>query len=679
MSGAPRASALLLCAVAALASAASARGQAAISTASGGRSPLPGYPHIRGVIPVQDGSLTGAAPGAAAPRAQTQPAGQAAAASRGTLSALTPDCPAGEEPGMNVCWWGGPVVRGAIVHLIFWQGPGTAHAFSSSYIAAVTHFFERVAAASGQDTNVFAVESQYAGSDGAGEYRVLFEPPRDVYIDTEHALPASGSEKGQCTDTASATVAANPCVTEADLRREIESASEVMATRLGSTAAWGKGLEDVYLVLTPEAVGGCFYGVGEGEAGQNACAFARGGYCAYHSSFGTEKSPQVPELASLPDDVAVEGCETYEDPPASEGAAATLDAASHELSEIISDPLGSGWHDLLGYEIGDKCVPPLSFEPVGALITGIYGLPLGGEPSRLGLSNEVIAGTLFNQQIGGAGYWLQDEWSNSASAAGGGCVQRLIPVQLSVPQGAAAGVPAAFTGSAGEPSDPVDYWVWSFGDGEQLGAAQPTVTHTYSSPGTYTVALTEYDRYGNSNMAVQRVVVGPAPPPGTTSSSSATVTTTITATTARRARRYSLAALLRQLGLPSGARPLPGLGRIALGQAACPPACSLTVRIYAQLTRRRRGRRVRRAVLIGSLQMAVAAGKRRAIALRLNAAGRRMLERLHRLRAEVAILVGDAEGGTFSIRRTYTLSAPARRHAPARRRRSARTAARSAR
>ena len=42
-------------------------------------------------------------------------------------------------------------------------------------------------------------------------------------------------------------------------------------------------------------------------------------------------------------------------------AAAT--AASHELTEAITDPLGNAWFDSKGYEIGDECA--YFYGPVG--------------------------------------------------------------------------------------------------------------------------------------------------------------------------------------------------------------------------------------------------------------------------------------------------------------------------
>ena len=73
-----------------------------------------------------------------------------------------------------------------------------------------------------------------------------------------------------------------------------------------------------------------------------------------------------------------------------------VNTASHEQNESITDPLGTGWYDSAGHEIGDKC--HLVFGPaLSSTSTGKY-----------------------NEKINGHGYWLQEVWSNRAHA----CVQR---------------------------------------------------------------------------------------------------------------------------------------------------------------------------------------------------------------------------------------------------------------
>jgi PKD repeat protein len=59
---------------------------------------------------------------------------------------------------------------------------------------------------------------------------------------------------------------------------------------------------------------------------------------------------------------------------------------------------------------------------------------------------------------------------------------------------------------------PADYtWLWNFGDGSPTSAAQGTVSHLYSTPGTWTVTLTLTDRYGCSKTKQHEVNIIPLP------------------------------------------------------------------------------------------------------------------------------------------------------------------------
>ncbi|MEO6857888.1 MAG: hypothetical protein ABI323_04790 [Solirubrobacteraceae bacterium] len=76
-------------------------------------------------------------------------------------------------------------------------------------------------------------------------------------------------------------------------------------------------------------------------------------------------------------------------------ADAAINVTSHENNEMITDPLGNAWYDLIGNEIGDKCA-------------WNFGAPSGG-----------TSGAEYNQAIATGKYWLQQEWSNAVA----GCVQ----------------------------------------------------------------------------------------------------------------------------------------------------------------------------------------------------------------------------------------------------------------
>jgi PKD repeat protein len=82
------------------------------------------------------------------------------------------------------------------------------------------------------------------------------------------------------------------------------------------------------------------------------------------------------------------------------------------------------------------------------------------------------------------------------------------------------------TGVVGEPItlsvSPLDVWSvlggtsWSFGDG--TSAIGTSVTHTYTSAGSYEVRVHSSDMFGNTTSASGVIVVAPEPPPISTSS-----------------------------------------------------------------------------------------------------------------------------------------------------------------
>jgi hypothetical protein len=142
-------------------------------------------------------------------------------------------------------------------------------------------------------------------------------------------------------------------------------------------------MNKMYLLFTSSGEGSCF------DSGSTECAYTY--YCAYHSSFG---SPSV-----------IYGNEPYGDPntcnsvtvfPTRADADTAATAASHEISEAITDPLGNAWYDSSGSEIGDKC----------AYNYGTNTWDSGKANQNWGLFLEV-----------------QQEFDNHANLGIGGCVQ----------------------------------------------------------------------------------------------------------------------------------------------------------------------------------------------------------------------------------------------------------------
>ncbi len=595
---------------------------------------LPGYPVIRGVVPVLGSK-------AAVSAHEKLVKGSFAAARTRLAGGLKATPVANEEflsecvkeslflSSQDVCYRGGPVLRHLKIHLIFWQGPvsggvaTTEHVetFSAAYIQTVERYFEDVVHDSGAQTNVFAVDPQYGDATGLGEYS--FESA-DSEIRNE-VFPS------KCTDATE--FSEGPCLLDLDIQKEV-----------ATVAAVKMGLKELYVVLTPAGVGGCF------EASSKECAYEQ--YCAYHGDFGGDgMTPEGQTIyADLPFLGKVTGCDSGVHPNAltDNGADAVIDTASHEVNEAITDPIGSqcdeeskeiigceknAWTDVIGQEVADKCLPPES------TVSGIYGEPLGGS----------TASTFYNQLIDGHHYWTQREWSNEAGLFEGGCVQRAINASFTVSAGAQATVPMTLDGSgSGAPGDPATYWVWNFGGGEQVGTASPTISHTFAEAGEHLVALTAYDQYGNGEATVESFNVGPR--------------------AARRRRLLRLSSIKEQIvpgHLTAGqlatrlglhVTKLSGNGPYSLGRAECPPACGVTLQLYAKVATAPGSRHTTKLVLIGSAHVTLAAKGAKKLVLSLNAKGKSLLRANRSLKCRLVVTVEGQEGGTWQIVRSLTLT-----------------------
>jgi hypothetical protein len=162
------------------------------------------------------------------------------------------------------------------------------------------------------------------------------------------------------------------CLTDAQLRTELSS---VIAAH-----GWPHGTSNLYLIYTPKNVGSC--------SSATNCAFT--GFYAYHSSFGSGSSTTLYTNQLYASFVRI-ACDQGQHPNGDD-ADATINYVSHEHNEAITDPLGTGWYDIQGYENGDKCASN-------------FGYALGR-----------TAHGSYNQQIGTDKYWLQQEWSNMRRA-----------------------------------------------------------------------------------------------------------------------------------------------------------------------------------------------------------------------------------------------------------------------
>jgi PKD repeat protein len=403
-------------------------------------------------------------------------AGAGLAASRGA---------AGLDTAGQLSYHGGPVMHSVGTHVIYWDPSGE---FTEEAKEVVHGFLAAVAHDSGSPTNVFAVGGQYTDSKGNAAYVSSLEGEA---VDSE-SYPASGctpkgGDKGP---------PYTRCLTDEQLQEQLSS--YIAAHKLPT------GLGQLYLLLLPHKVASCFEAAGE------ICS--NNYFCAYHSyvSGGSQAKDVVyADIAwSLLDSGNAKSCqfdgnEAIQHPNGdTAGTNATtryadvaLKYLSHEYVEAVTDPLLNAWTDPKGEEIGDKC----NYWSAKANSEG--GDPKAFSPT---LGGEAGAGTLYDQQIDAGSYYLQSEWDNAAEAC------RMKPVALSgaafsaSPEEAQAGSAVSFKASVsdiyGEPR-----YAWKFGDGSEASGESPS--HSYSTPGTYTVTMTPTDALtGSTSASVHRSV-----------------------------------------------------------------------------------------------------------------------------------------------------------------------------
>ncbi len=257
----------------------------------------------------------------------------------------------------NLSYHNGPVMRTNTTYAIYWVPAG--YSVSSGYTSLINGFFSNVVADNGKTSNVYFSDTQYYDTSGPIAYGSTFA---GSVVDT-NSFPTNG-----CSDSYTAV-----CLTDAQIQTELQ--------RVMSANGWTGGSTKLFFVFTPKNVGSC--------AG-SSCAFTQ--YCAYHSWIGSGSSAipyaNQPYAAFVP-----AACDSGQHPNGDD-ADATINVASHEHNEAITDEQGSAWYDRRGYENGDKCA-------------WNFGTSLGS--TSFGQ---------YNQAIGTGKYYLQQEWSNFKS----GCV-----------------------------------------------------------------------------------------------------------------------------------------------------------------------------------------------------------------------------------------------------------------
>ncbi|HET9678031.1 MAG TPA: PKD domain-containing protein [Solirubrobacterales bacterium] len=393
------------------------------------------------------------------------PLNEAAAPQAGSPLGFT--VPTGSPP---LIFHGGPVMPSHEAFAIFWAPSGFS--FPSGYEAAITKYFEDVAADSGKSTNVYSVSAQYSGSNGFVNYEDTFG---GSVVDTT-AYPTTGT----CSPYTGLNGASyTACLSDAKIKAEVESVVE--------DQGWPSGLSAAYYVVLPPEVGSCF-----GTTPGSPC-FDKA-FCAYHG-FASGLGLVYSNISYAPEDT--EGCGVGEYPNGTANGLAddTFSSISHEANEAITDPELNAWFDASGFENGDEC----RNTPFGE----DFGPALGGS-----FAEEDV----FNQAIGSSHYYLQQEWSNASED----CAQRVRPALpvIGAPGSANVGQAVAFSSLSSIPGElGIEAAEWDFGDGS--GGAGFEVAHGYSAVGTYTVTLTLTDEGGFTYSRSQQIAIKtPEPPSG---------------------------------------------------------------------------------------------------------------------------------------------------------------------
>lgn len=359
-------------------------------------------------------------------------------------------------------WHGGPVMTSHEAFAIFWAPSGFS--FPSGYKTAITEYLENVAADSGLSTNVYSVSAQYEGSNGHATYADTFGGA----VDDADAYPSSGTCPAY---TGFHGAEYTACVSDAKLKAEVAS---VVASQ-----EWPTGLGAEYYVVLPPQVGSCF-----GTTSTSGCFDKE--FCAYHSFVSSPKLVYA-NISYSPGDVSGCGVGEYPNGKANGNVDDTLSSLSHEANESITDPELNAWFDEEGFENGDEC-RNTPFEED-------YGAPLGGG-----------VGTLFNESISGAHYYLQQEWSNDIED----CAQRVGPAKPAIANPGTV-IPeqvVEFSGAGSVPGDGgISSYEWEFGDGGSGSGVHPL--HAFAAVGTYTVTLTVTDDGGFTYSTSRKVEVSP--------------------------------------------------------------------------------------------------------------------------------------------------------------------------
>jgi hypothetical protein len=243
--------------------------------------------------------------------------------------------PNGFGPPAPLTYHGGPVMTKATTYAIFWLPAsgklqnGGATSFSSRY----------------QDVQK-ALLSLYPGHGIANNNTQYYSTTCVGFLCTTNYIQNAGGLGGTWVDTqdypasgCADSLTPGNCLSDAQIQAEIQHA-------LTKNPAWVPGINSLFFLFTSS---------GEGSCKDGYCAYTD--YCAYHGFFTSGSTPIL--YANIPYGNAGAACQIPGTPSPNNDpvADAAATAASHELTEAITDPELNAWKtDAFPYpEIGDLC------------------------------------------------------------------------------------------------------------------------------------------------------------------------------------------------------------------------------------------------------------------------------------------------------------------------------------
>ncbi|MHB1858789.1 MAG: PKD domain-containing protein [Solirubrobacteraceae bacterium] len=490
---------------------------------------------------------------------------------------------------------GAPVVSSASspvkVYAIYWSP--IEDLYHGNWQQLVNEFLGNMSGASGSLASAFAVDAQYTDAEGA-------------HAATNVAFAGAYADLEPYPEAEAACVNPNPLVFEAPLSTHPDaciSGRQVQAEleRFIADHSLPRGMGTIYYLLTPPGVTDCLIG----EGGSERCSTYReeGGsanaesyedsFCSYHAAINpggplgggaqTILYAAIPwtagglgdyqiaqsarkqasecqdggwEPAPLPKSPAENRpAEAVQEEPNQSGrgpdgsydaglADLVIGQIATEQQNILTDPLLNGWqtHVPAGGKGGG--------EELTELCRDFFAPALGGVAQK---QEGTQAGTLFNEELGGGHYYLNDAFDLAAvklDYPGVPCLKgvSLVP-QFTAPARANAGETIGFDGmestvtldagtayANGTAATSFPTFEWNFGDGTTVEGLAPTAPygshpgsepceeaalracagsafHSYAYGGTYDVTLTVTDVGGNTASVTKAVtVIGPPPP-----------------------------------------------------------------------------------------------------------------------------------------------------------------------